>query len=326
MTSSFVTITLNPAIDHTIFLDQLVAGKVNLAQRSQLHPGGKGINVAACLADAGMQTCALGLLGAANCRLFTDLFDLRQIHDDCTRLPGQTRTNLKIVEPSGLTTDINLAGLPADPSHLNAVSTCLRKHASANTVVVLAGSLPPGLDADSWARLLDQAHSQGARVIIDTSGPALHAAVQSQRTVLPFAIKPNRHELETLLGYPLSDRASIHSAAQNLVQRGIFLVVVSMGTEGALFVTEEQTLIARPTRFARGSSVGAGDAMVAGLASTAMQPRFDLEYCARQATGFSLSFLESGDQRRISPEQIDTLAREAVTIEPLAPPSAVSLL
>ena len=325
MASSFVTITLNPAIDQTIFLDQLVAGKVNLAQRALLHPGGKGVNVAACLADGGLQTCALGLLGEANSAVFSDLFHQRAIHDDCTRVAGQTRINLKIVEPSGLTTDINLAGLPAIPSQLDAVCACLRQHANTNTVVVLAGSLPPGLNADSWARLLDQAHGQGARVIIDTSGPALHAVVQSQRTILPFAIKPNRHELETLLGYPLTDRASIHAAAQDLVHRGIHLVVVSMGTEGALFVTEERTLIARPTRFARGSSVGAGDAMVAGLASTVKQPVFDLEYCARQATAFSLSFLESGDQRRILPGQINTLAQEAVTIEHLAPPSAVSL-
>ena len=325
MTSSFVTVTLNPAIDQTVYLDRLRHGKVNIAQRATQHAAGKGVNVAVCLADWGAKPCALGLLGEANSGMFEALFQQRGIRDAFTRVAGQTRTNLKLVEPDGMTTDINLAGLTADAAQLDAVSDRLTAQISQNTVVVLSGSVPPGLDPDAWARLLHQANRRGARTLLDTSGPALHAALASHTSALPFAIKPNRHELEALLGHPLSDHTAVYKAALRLVAKGIHLIVVSMGRDGALFVTQQQALIARPTRFANGSSVGAGDAMVAGLASALQHTPFDLDLCARQATAFSLGFLESGDQRRITHAAIRSLASDAVTLEHLAAPTHISL-
>ncbi|WP_196484322.1 PfkB family carbohydrate kinase, partial [Xanthomonas translucens] len=135
------------------------------------------------------------------------------------------------------------------------------------------------------------------------------------RAQLPFAIKPNRHELEDWAGTPLHGTADVLAATRALQASGIALVVVSLGTDGALFVRGEQALLAHPPQLAGGSSVGAGDAMVAGLVA-ALLAEADLATCARQATAFAVATLGSGAARRLPREQVAGIAA-AVRIEAL---------
>ncbi len=303
--SAAVTITLNPAIDQTVRLGRLQPGHVHRARSSRDDAGGKGINVAACLADWGLPTTALGVLGDSNDGVFRSLFSARGIADGCVRVAGQTRTNIKLVEEdSSETTDINLPGLSLGTAELDAVGRGLAPLLAPGLPVVLSGSLPAGLPADAWARLQAQAGAAGARVLLDSSGDALAAALGGVHGALPYAVKPNRHELEAWAGMPLPDRSALRAAGQRLVERGVALVVISMGTEGALFIDRSGALVARPPRLAQGSSVGAGDAMVAGMAAALLEPAFTLAECARLATAFSMSRLESGDARRLDPAQV----------------------
>lgn len=305
MNTHAVTITLNPAIDQTVRLARLQPGHVHRARSSRDDAGGKGINVAACLADWGVPTTALGVLGDGNDGVFRALFSARGIADGCVRVPGRTRTNIKLVEEDNSeTTDINLPGLPLGSADLDAVSRRLADLLAPGLPVVLSGSLPSGLTADAWARLQAQAGAAGARVLLDTSGDALVAALGGMQGALPYAVKPNRHELEALVGGPLSDRIALRAAGRSLIERGVALVAISMGTDGALFIDRSGALVARPARLAQGSSVGAGDAMVAGIAAALLAPAFTLVNCARLATAFSMSRLESGDTRRLDPAQV----------------------
>jgi 1-phosphofructokinase len=307
MSIQAITITLNPAIDQTIQLPQLCPGSVHRASAARSDAGGKGINVAACLADWGVDTAALGVLGDDNVELFAHLFDERGIADHFLRVPGQTRTNIKLVDAhSGQTTDINLPGLTLGTEVLDTVSARLQALLRADLPVVLSGSLPAGLPADSWARLQAQAVNAGARVLLDTSGAPLVAALQAD--IPPYAVKPNRHELEAWTGSTLDGRDALLAAAHALLRRGIKLVAISMGTDGALFVSADGALLAQPIRLAGGSSVGAGDAMVAGLATALLAHAPELEACARLSTAFAMSRLESGDARRIDPQQVMSLA------------------
>lgn len=157
MSSRAVTITLNPAIDQTVRLANLQPGHVHRARSSRDDAGGKGINVAACLADWGVPTTALGVLGDGNDGVFSALFSDRGIADACLRVPGRTRTNIKLVEDAnGETTDINLPGLSLCDADLDAVSRRLDALLQPELPVVLSGSLPSGLQADAWARLQAQ--------------------------------------------------------------------------------------------------------------------------------------------------------------------------
>ena len=305
MKARALTVTLNPAIDQTVRVPRLQPGHVHRAHGARDDAGGKGINVAACLADWGVTTTALGILGESNDGVFRALFEARAITDRCLRVPGATRTNIKLVEDGGgETTDINLPGLVLTPSILDVVIEQLCASLDPGQPVVLSGSLPAGFPTDSWARLQAQASAAGARVLLDSSGRALSEALHGAHGALPYAVKPNRHELEAWTGTPLPNRAALLAAGHALVELGITLVVISMGTEGALFVDHNGALIARPPRLAQGSTVGAGDAMVAGIAASLLQPEFVLENCARLATTFSMSRLESGDARRLDPVQV----------------------
>lgn len=304
-----VTVTLNPAIDQTVHLERLRPGQVHRARDSRQDAGGKGINVAACLADWGVATAALGVLGAGNAGVFEALFAERGIDDGCLRVAGDTRTNVKLVDDASTTTDINLPGLRLGPAELDAVAARLAPLLRPGMPVVLSGSLPAGLADDAWARLQAQAAAAGAAVLLDTSGAPLAAALAAPAGALPWAVKPNRQELEAATGTVLSDRAALLAAARALLARGIGLAAISLGEDGALFVDAGSALLARPSRLARGSSVGAGDAMVAGIAAAKLQ-HADLETCARLATAFSLSRLDSGAARRIDPAQVRALSAE----------------
>ena len=146
MSAQALTVTLNPAIDQTVRLAHLHPGHVHRACSSRDDAGGKGINVAACLADWGVPTTAMGVLGNGNDGVFSGLFAERGIADACLRIAGRTRTNIKLVEEaSGETTDINLPGLSLCDADLDAVSRRLDALLQPDLPVVLSGSLPSGL-------------------------------------------------------------------------------------------------------------------------------------------------------------------------------------
>lgn len=303
-----ITVTLNPAIDQLVTLDALLPGQVQRALGSVQAPGGKGINVAAALAGLGISTAALGVLGRDNAGIFEALFAQRGIADACLRVPGQTRTNIKLVADGGRqTTDINLPGLALAEAHLDAVMSTLARYLRPGLAVVLSGSLPAGLPADSWARLQAQAVAAGADVLLDTSEAPLAAALAAPHAAMPWAIKPNREELQAATGLRLDGRDALLTAARSLLDRGLGLAVVSMGEEGALFATAQGAVIARPSQRARGSSVGAGDAMVAGMVAARLRG-LDLADTARLSTASALAWLQAVPAREVDANRVQALA------------------
>ena len=292
MTADVVTVTLNPAIDLTVTVDHLVVGEVHRALSAQSNCGGKGINVAGCLADWGVSVAAAGLLGRFNDDAFVDFFAAKGIADVCVRAPGDTRTNIKIAERAGgSTTDVNLPGLAVDAGKIDAVWAAALRELGARTPVVLAGSLPSGAPDDTWATMIADLAVEGARIVLDTSGAPLSAALGPQATHLPYAVKPNRSELEVLVGRPLAGTADVIAAARDLVARGVALVVVSLGGEGALFVDATEALAARLPEKTVLSTVGAGDAMVAGMVAALIEEA-SLERLARLSVAFATAKLD----------------------------------
>lgn len=277
------TVTFNPAIDQTVSLDRLVPGEVHRAHSVRQNAGGKGVNVASCLADWGATVVAHGLLGSDNAAPFDALFASKAIDDRFIRVAGSTRVNLKLVDPAG-TTDINLDGIAVDESRVEMVVETLCAATQAGDLVILSGSLPPGCPYDIYARLVARLRGQGAIVLLDTSGLPLKCALEAD--ILPNIIKPNRDELAAWLKRPADDRIALIDAANELRRRGVALVVVSMGAEGALFLSDEGAAHAHLSLDGVTSTVGAGDAMVAGIAS-ALAEKAGLERLARLATAFA---------------------------------------
>lgn len=305
MTSPVLAVTFNPALDQTIILDHLRVGEVNRAQSAMVHAGGKGVNVASCLADWDHEGVAVtGILGADNEAAFKALFKAKAITDGFVRVPGETRTNIKLSH-DGDTTDINLPGLNISPSTVDALVVAVQRLACAEGLVLLAGSLPAGLSPDIYPLLAKQVVAAGARVLVDSSGAALEAALNGE--VMPCAIKPNREELEGFVGHKLADDAALLRAARELTTRGVALVVVSLGADGALFVTAAEALQASVPPMRVTSTVGAGDAMMAGIIA-GLRESAGLERIARLGTAFASGKLAHPGAGLPSRQEVEALA------------------
>ena len=256
-----VTVTANPALDHTVWVPGFRAGEVNRALRDETSPGGKGINVAAFLAGFGVTVAATGFLGRANAGFFEEFLAARGIAPCFIPVEGVTRTGIKIVDDeAATTTDVNFPGFAVTPAHLSALEEVVGRLAAPGRWVVLAGSLPREAPAATYRRLAEITHAAGGSVALDTSGPALSEGLAAGAEVA----KPNRAELEELVGRTLPDRAALRAAAGELAASGVETVVVSLGAEGALFVRHGGAVFAAPPPVRVASTVGAGDAMVAG--------------------------------------------------------------
>jgi 1-phosphofructokinase len=286
MGARIITVTLNPAIDQTVVLETLRPGQVHRASGMAFHAGGKGVNVASCLADWGVACRATGFLGAANAGVFEALFAEKGIADGFVRVAGETRTNIKLTH-DGDTTDINLPGMMVDAAAVERLNLSLLSQVAAGTIVLLAGSLPAGAGADVYARLVAALKPAGATILLDTSEGPLAAALAG--AVLPDWIKPNRAELEAFAGRELPTMAALIEVAEGLRARGVGTVVVSLGAEGSLFVGAKVLHAMLPAARVA-STVGAGDAMVAGIVA-ALAEGADFEAAARLATAFAVAKL-----------------------------------
>jgi len=276
-----VTVTLNPAIDQTLSIPGFAAGKVNRVAKQESHAAGKGVNVAVVLADLGVQVIVTGWLGDQNQELFKHLFASKRIDDRFIRVFGETRVGIKISDDkTGDTTDINFPGLTPSNDDLELLLNRIETLAKPNRWFALCGSVPAGVSEDIYAKLIDRIAAGGGNVVLDTSGKPLHAAIARG----PAVAKPNVAELSELAGTALNTAADVVNAARaHLLDHGVKLAVVSMGGDGAIFVNREQALLAKPPKVTVKSTVGAGDAMVAGLIY-AQQEGLSLEETARVST------------------------------------------
>ncbi|HEX4498933.1 MAG TPA: 1-phosphofructokinase [Thermoanaerobaculia bacterium] len=278
---SVLTVTLNPAIDQTLSIPGFAAGRVNRVAESRSNAGGKGVNVACFLADLDVRVIAMGFLGEENRSLFERAFERRHITDRFVTLDGFTRVGLKIVDDSGQTTDINFPGLSPEKEDLADLLASMESLVEPGGWCVLSGSVPAGVPDGVYGEMIERIRRLGGRVVLDTSGAPLRKALE---IALPDILKPNVEELAELVGRPLATPADVRGAAGSLLARGIPLVVVSMGGAGALFLDGEQALLARPPKVPVHSTVGAGDAMVAGIVYAKLR-NLPLPDLARFATG-----------------------------------------
>ena len=283
-TMKIATVTLNPAIDQTVKVDNFRPNRVNRAQAISFDASGKGVNVASFLADYGHNIAVTGYLGQANVGIFEEFFASKGIDDWFVRIPGNNRINVKVVdEVNQQTTDINMPGQTPPQEAMSTLLETIEKLASSCDWFVLSGSLPPQVPTTIYATIITQLKRQKKRIILDTSGEALREGIQAGPTI----VKPNIEELQHLTGHSLTSEAEIQQAAHQLLNEDIELVVVSMGKQGAMLVEQATTLIATPPEVTVKKTFGAGDAMVAGLVTAQIQG-LNLADCGRLATAFSV--------------------------------------
>lgn len=260
-----VTITPNPSLDRTYELpgSSLRLGEVNRAASDRVDPGGKGVNVSRALTAAGHRTTAVLPLGGLSGELLTRL--LREQGIDVASVPvaGETRINVSVVTGDGTLTKVNAPGPELSAAESAALLATVRRDFTGTDVDWLAccGSLPRGLTPAWYAELVGEVHSGGARIALDTSGPALLAALAAR----PDVVKPNAEELAEAVGRPLVTIGDALDAAGELRKRGARQVLASLGADGMLLAAEEGNWFGTASVDAVRSDVGAGDASLAGF-------------------------------------------------------------
>ena len=255
-----LTVTLNPALDLTVQLPALRLGEVNRSDNLQVHAAGKGLNVAQVLADLGHQLTVTGFLGEANAQPFEQLFAARGFADEFVRVAGETRSNIKLAEADGRITDINGPGLEVGAAQRDELLARLERLVPGHELVVVAGSLPRGVELPWFVELLQQLARLGARVALDTSGAALREGL----ALSPWLIKPNEEELAQARDLDPADAQALADEARRLNAR-IKHVVMSQGAAGVSWFSPAAAWHAQPPKVRVVSTVGAGDSLLAGM-------------------------------------------------------------
>ena len=287
------TVTLNPALDKTIRISDFKIGNVCRVEETRMDAGGKGINVSKVIDSLGGSSIAMGIVGGSTGRYIKEALDDLAISHDFQETKSLTRTNLKIVDSLRLTnTDINEAGPPVTEQILQQVWQKICDRVTQGDMVVFAGKNPPGTPDDLLAKWIMELKEKGARVAVDTCAIAMKIAVAAGPTI----IKPNVTELEELCECSLDTESAIVVAAQNLVANGVGNVVVSMGAEGALFVTEQGVWRAEGAKVVAESTVGAGDSMLASVLLDMEEGRGWEEIAARAVAVSAAKVMCTGTQ------------------------------
>jgi len=256
------TVTLNPAVDRELTVPAVEFDSVLRASESRVDFGGKGFNVSRLLKGMQASSTAVGFLGGRAGELLQDGLQSLGIGTDFVWVPGETRTNVSIVTQShDHYIKVNEKGPLVDAARQRELLEKIDSLARPGDWWVLAGSLPPGIGDDFYARIVSVLNRHEAHAILDTSGESLRFGC----TENPSLVKPNAKEAQALTGLPVNTPLEIAAAVAAIRRMGAQNVVISMGKAGALLHTSEGIWLAHSPKIKEKNPIGAGDSMVGGL-------------------------------------------------------------
>ncbi|GAA3658967.1 1-phosphofructokinase [Nonomuraea antimicrobica] len=312
-----LTLTLNPSLDRTIEIASLDRGTVIRAATARLDPGGKGVNVSRALLANAVASRAVVPYGGDEGRQLVRLLAAEGLDMVTVPVAGPTRSNVTLAEPDGTITKVNEPGTALSPAELDTIAEAVLAAAHSDGQgadwVVASGSLPPEVPADVYARLCRRFAEAGIHVAVDTSGPALSRALGAS----PALVKPNLEELSAATGMTIRRLGDVAVAAGELRAAGARTVLASLGADGAVLVEEGGIWYGEAPVTEPRSSVGAGDAMLAGfLAAGGHGP-----HALALALAWGAAAVGQPGSRMPGPAHIDS---GAVTVQPPDPDRPLS--
>ncbi|CEH33514.1 1-phosphofructokinase [Romboutsia lituseburensis] len=287
------TVTLNPSIDYVVKLNNLSTGDINRSSEEYVYPGGKGINVSLILKELGYKSNALGFISGFTGQYIESILNERGLNSDFIKLEnGFTRINVKI--KSNEETEINGQGPHISSEKLDKLYEKIES-LNEDDILVLAGSIPSTLDEKLYENIMARIENKGIKVVVDATKNLLLNVLKYK----PFLIKPNNIELEEMFNVKLETTEDIVLYANKLKEMGAKNVLVSMGKDGGLLVTEDNKVL--KSSVAKGevkNSVGAGDSMVGGfiagyLKNKSYEEALKLGAASGSATAFSYDLATS---------------------------------
>lgn len=278
-----ITVTINPAVDKTVEIEELKYGELNRFKNVISDAGGKGINVSKAIKALGGNSIASGFIGGSNGIFIETALNELNINCDFIHIQQNTRSNLKIVENNGRVTELNEPGSKILPNEIDNLIEKLESYANNSSLFVLSGSVPNSVDKNIYKVLIEKLKLKGAKILLDADGELFLNGLKAK----PNIIKPNRYELENL--YNLNHKASdneLIKIGSDILKNGIDLVAISLGKEGAIFIDKNNIIKCNALDVKSHSTVGAGDSMVAALAF-GIDNNLDFENCIKLAMAAS---------------------------------------
>ena len=256
------TVTLNPSLDRTVTVEELVMDEANRWTSLRRDPGGKGINVSRVIHELGGKTVSYGFIGGLDGETLKHLLQQQAVPFDFTPIKGEIRSNFIIADLATYhQTRIDAPGPHIMRHELQKLVQKVKHISPKPDFLVFAGSVPPAVPADIYRQLIEAAKNNGIKTVLDSDNKWLKEGIKAK----PNVIKPNVHEAEELLGKHLRSEAAIVKALKLLVDRGIEVAVISRGKDGLIAANGERILKAIPPQVEVRSTVGAGDSTIAGL-------------------------------------------------------------
>lgn len=286
------TVTFNPAIDYIVHTGTMQVGQVNRSQGEELYFGGKGINVSFVLHELGLPSKALGFVAGFTGAAIEAGIQEQGIATDFVHLDsGFSRINVKI--KSGEETELNGQGPNISEAAVAELFEKLNQLQDGD-VLILAGSIPNTMPADSYEKILAHLSDKKIKVVVDATKDLLLKVLPYH----PFLIKPNNHELGELFGVTLHSIEEIATYAKKLQEMGAQNVLISMAGDGALLIDETgKQHVCGVCKGTVKNSVGAGDSMVAGFVAGSMHNDYEAALKLGTAAGGATAFSEGLAQR-----------------------------
>ena len=256
------TVTLNPAVDQTIIVDQYQLGQIHRVKVRRMDVGGKGINVSKVIRLFDGKTTAIGYLGEENKQFFEQFFHQYDINNDFVLVDGTTRTNTKIIDlRNQQTTEFNELGFYISQKEINQLKEKIRRYEQKSKYIIFSGSMCQGSYSGLFEEYINQVENSH-KLVIDATGEMLLEGVKKS----PFLIKPNIYEFKTTFGLSVSSKEDLIRKTLGIREKfNIQWILLSMGAEGALLLSENCVLEADAVPVNVKSTVGAGDSMLGGF-------------------------------------------------------------
>lgn len=258
-----ITVTLNPALDKAVEIDGFTIGNVNRIVSTRVDAGGKGINVSKVIKELKHKSLALGFLGGSSGDQIKSYLDGLSIKNEFLSVKGETRTNLKIIDKLNNThTDINEKGPSLEQQDITDIKEKIMEHCTCDSLVVLSGSVPSGVCNGIYGEIIIDIKNKGGKVILDAEGELLIQGIKAG----PYMVKPNIDELEKAFNIKINNEEEIIRIAKKILEYGVKYVVISLGSEGSMFISQDKVAKVSGIKVQVKSTVGAGDSMVAAMA------------------------------------------------------------
>lgn len=301
-----LTVTLNPVLDRVVEIPDFRVGKVNRVEKERIRvAGGKGINVSRVAKILGEPTLATGWLGGRTAGFIKERLKKEGIASDFVSIKGESRLNLTILDPViPSQTHLVEKGPRIFPSEIKKLKEKVGDLVRKARVVVFSGSVPPGVSKDIYNSLIRLVYREKENIIpiLDTRGEPLKQGLQGR----PFMLKPNKEEMENLIGRSLESEADLIRQVRALLNKYVQLVVVSRGKDKVMVMEKKSLLMVSPPEINSLNSIGAGDALVGGFA-VGLSRGLSLKEMSTLAVACAAASAEEGREKPLSLKRINQL-------------------